>query len=339
MSKERNILITVQFSQGQLDDLQRLTPDLKVISRPLAQGQELPDEEWANVEVLYTFRSLPLPEQAQELRWIQFHLAGIEEHLDAPILQQSNIIATTLSGANAPQVAEHALALMLALGHHVPEMLVDQGLAKWPTRRIERYQANELIGSTVGIIGYGSIGQRLARLLQSFGVKILASRRSLLNAPLNDYQVDGQGDPGGELPRRMYPSEALRTMIKECDYVVVTVPLTNDTRGLIDEKQFESFKPGAFLADVSRGGVVDHTSLIEALETRRLAGAALDVFPEEPLPADSPLWQMPNVIISPHVAGLSPHYLDRAYILFKENLRRYLAGEELLNKLDLERGY
>lgn len=339
MSSERQILITVQFSQVQLNDLQTLAPDFKVISRPLSQGQELPDEDWAQIEVLYTFRTLPLPEQAQKLRWIQFHLAGVEEHLDAPILLQSNISATTLSGANAPQVAEHALALMLALGHHVPEMLADQGLAKWPTRRVERYQAKELIGSTVGIIGYGSIGQRLARLLQSFGVKILASKRSLMDAPSNDYQVDGQSDPGGELPRRIYPGEALRTMIKECDFVVVTVPLTNRTRGLIGEKQFEAFKPAAFLVDVSRGGVVDHAALIEALEKRRLGGAALDVFPEEPLPADSPLWQMSNVIVSPHVAGLSPHYLDRAFALFNENLRRYLAGEELLNKVDLQRGY
>lgn len=339
MSDERQILVTVQFPQEQLDELQKLAPGLKVVSRPLPQGQDLPDEGWAQVEVLYTFRTLPLPEQAQKLRWVQFHLAGVEEHLDAPILRQAEITATTLSGANAPQVAEHALALMLALGHHLPDMFSDQSQAKWPTRRVERYQAKEVLGSTVGIVGYGSIGQRLARLLQSFDATILASRRSLLNATLRDYQIDGQGDPNAEYPRRMYPGEALRSMIKECDYVVVTVPLTEQTKGLIGTKQFEGFKPGTFLVDVSRGGVVDHEALIQALEKRQLAGAALDVFPEEPLPSDSLLWQMPNVIISPHVAGLSPHYLDRAFSLFKENLRRYVSGEELWNQIDLQRGY
>lgn len=339
MSEERQILITVQFSQEQLDELQALAPDFKVVSRPLTQGQDLPENEWAPVEVLYTFRTLPQPDQAPKLRWIQFHLAGIEEHLDQPILHQVMVQATTLSGANAPQVAEHALALMLAMGHHVLEMVADQSRSQWPTQRSQRYVAKELMNSTVGIIGYGSIGQRLARLLQSFGVTVLASRRDLLKTDHTDYQVDGQGDPGAELPRRLYPGKALRSLLKECDYAVVTVPLTPETRGMLGAEQLSAMKPGAFLVDVSRGGVVDQQALVAALEKGQLAGAALDVFAEEPLPADSPLWEMPKVLISPHVAGLSPHYVDRAFLLFKENLRRYIAGEELLNKIDIERGY
>jgi len=339
MSDERQILITVQFSQQQLDELQFLAPDFKVVSHPLAQGQELPEELWANVDVLYTFRALPTPEQAPKLRWIQFHLAGIEEHLDQAILRQVKVQATTLSGANAPQVAEHALALMLAMGHHLPEMIADQSRSQWATQRAQRYIPKELINSTVGIIGYGSVGQRLARLLQSFGVTILASRRDLLQAGTADYQVDGQGDPAADLPRRLYPGKALRSMLKECDYVVVTVPLTSETRGMLGAVQLAAMKPGAVLVDVSRGGVVEQDALVHALEKGQLAAAGLDVFTEEPLPADSPLWNMPNVLISPHVAGLSPHYVERAFALFKENLRRYIAGEELLNKIDLERGY
>lgn len=339
MSEERQILITVQFNQPQLDELQSLAVDFKVVSHPLAQGQEMPEELWQNVEVLYTFRALPQPEQAPRLRWIQFHLAGIEEHLDLPILHQVMVQATTLSGANAPQVAEHALALMLALGHHLPEMVADQSRSQWPTQRAQRYLPKELINSTVGIIGYGSVGQRLARMLQSFGVTILASKRDLLHAESEDYQVDGQGDPAAELPRRLYPGKALRSMIKECDYVVVTVPLTAETREMLGASQLSAMKPSAVLVDVSRGGVVDQDALINALEKGQLAAAGLDVFTEEPLPADNPLWELPNVLISPHVAGLSPNYLERAFTLFKENLRRYVAGEDLLNKIDLERGY
>ena len=339
MSKERQILVTIQFSQEQLEELKSIAPEFKVISRPLAQGQELPADEWPQVEVLYTFRALPQPDQAPKLRWIQFHLSGIEEHLDQPILHQVKVQATTLSGANAPQVAEHALALMLALGHHLPEMVADQSRSQWPTQRTQRYVPKELMNSTVGIIGYGSVGQRLARLLQSFGVTVLASRRDLLRMDHTDYQVDGQGDPAAELPRRLYPGKALRSLLKECDYVVVTVPLTPETRGMLGAKQLSAMRPGALLIDVSRGGVVDQEALIDALEKGQLAGAALDVFAEDPLSADSPLWEMPKVVISPHVAGLSPHYVERAFTLFKENLRRYIAGEELLNKIDLERGY
>ncbi len=339
MAEELNVLITVEFTPVQLEELAELSRSIRLVSRPVAQGQDLPLDLLAQAEVLYTFRSLPQPEQAPHLRWIQFHLAGIEEHLGQPILRNPEVQATTLSGANSPQVAEHALALMLSLGHHLNQMLADQGRRIWPTRRAELYLPRELLGSTVGIVGYGSVGQRLARLLQSFDVKILASKRDLLSASRPDFQVDGQGDPTANLVHRLYPSRALRTMLKDCDFVVVTVPLTTETRGLIGAKQLAALRPSACLIDVSRGGVLDLEALVQALQKKQLTGAALDVFPEEPLATDSPLWELHNVIISPHVAGFSPHYVDRAFTLFKENLRRYIAGEELLNKIDLERGY
>jgi len=341
MSDQKEILLSVQFKPEQVSELQALAPDFRVRTHTIGHGQGhiLPEGLWDHAEIFYALQVLPEPQQAPNLRWVQFHFAGIEGQLTAPLLQRPGVLATTLSGANAPQVAEHALALMLALGHHLHAMLADQYRAEWSPERLERYRPNELIGSTVGIIGYGSIGQRLARLLQSFGVTILASKRDLLNPSHEDFQVDGQGDPQAALVHRLYPSQALRTMLKECDVVVVTVPLTAQTRGLVGEDQLAAMKPGAFLVDVSRGGVVDHEALTIALKKGLLGGAGLDVFPEEPLPADSPLWAMPNVIISPHVAGLSAHYMDRAFTLFKENLRRYLTGEELLNRIELDRGY
>ena len=339
MSETREILVTVPFTAEQLDELRGISAEMNVRSLPLGEGQSAPEDAWLNAEVLYTFRALPTPEQAPNLKWIQFHLAGVDQQISAPILGKPGLLATTLSGANAPQVAEHALALMLALGHHVHYMLHDQGRAVWSTQRSERYQARELLNATVGIVGYGSIGQRLARLVQPFHVRILASRRDLLAPASEDFEVNGQGDAKAELVHRMYPGKAIGTMISECDFVVVTVPLTDETRGMLGARQLSAFKPGALLVDVSRGGVVDHAALIQALEKRQLGGAALDVFPEEPLPADSPLWGMNNVIVSPHVAGLSPHYNARAFQLFKENLRRYVAGEKLFNTIDLARGY
>ncbi len=339
MNENREILITVPFTAEQLEELRASAPSMKVRSLPLTDGQSVPDDAWMNAEVLYSFRALPTQEQAPNLKWIQFHLAGVDRQIDAHILEKAGLMATTLSGANAPQVAEHALALMLALGHHVHYMLQDQGRAHWSTQRNERYQARELFNATVGIVGYGSIGQRLAQLLQPFGVRILASRRDLLAPASEDFQFGGQGDAQAELVHRMYPGKAVGTMLKECDFVVVTVPLTAETRGMLGAKQLSALKPGALLVDVSRGGVVDHAALLQALEKRQVGGAALDVFPEEPLPADSPLWGMSNVIVSPHVAGLSPHYNERAFALFKENLRRYVAGDQLLNTIDLTRGY
>jgi phosphoglycerate dehydrogenase-like enzyme len=339
MVEKIQVLLTVEFSPQQLEELSKLSRSLQVTSHPLSQGQAPSQDEYARAEVLYTFRALPKPEQAPNLRWIQFHLAGIEEHLAEPILRKPDLQATTLSGANSPQVAEHALSLMLGLAHHLNRMLADQGQRVWPINRADIYSVDELMGSTVAIVGYGSIGQRLARLLQSFDVTILASKRDLLVENRSDFQVDGQGDPAASLVNRLYPGKALRTMLKECDFVVITVPLTAETRGLIGPKQLAALKPSAYVIDVSRGGVLDHEALVQALQKKQLAGAALDVFPEEPLPADSPLWDLTNVIISPHVAGLSPHYIDRAFILFKENLRRYIAGQDLLNKIDLERGY
>jgi phosphoglycerate dehydrogenase-like enzyme len=339
MSDEKQILLTIPFKSEQVEELQQLATGFRINVHPLSEGQATPEGFWERVEILYAMEALPEPEQAPDLRWIQFHLAGVERYLEAPILRRSDVQATTLSGANAPQVAEHALALMLALSHNLPQMLADQARTQWSSERLESYIPAELIGSTVGIIGYGSIGQRLARLLGSFGATILASKRDLMSAPKNDFQVDGQGDTNAELVRRLYPGKALGSMLRDCDYVVVTVPLTAETRGMLGATQLAAMKPGAFLVDVSRGGVVDLEALVTALEKGQLRGAGLDVFQEEPLPADSPLWAQPNVIISPHVAGLSPHYLDRAFHLFKENLRRYLAGEELFNRIDLDRGY
>ncbi|MCW5875967.1 MAG: D-2-hydroxyacid dehydrogenase [Anaerolineales bacterium] len=339
MSETKDILLTAPFTAEQIEELRKLAPGFRVRSLAGGEAGAAPENAWQQAEILYSTRTLPEPGQAPHLKWIQFHYAGVDAFLDAPILQQEGLRVTSLSGANAPHVAEHALALMLALGRRLPQMLADQSRSHWSPERLTRFVPSELAGSTVGIVGYGAVGQRLARLLQPFGCTLLASRRDLLHLDQAGYQAEGEGDPQGELLKRLYPGKAMRGLLKECDFVVVTVPLTAETRGMLGDKQLAAMKPGAFLVDVSRGGVVEHAALIAALEKGQLAGAGLDVFPEEPLPADSPLWAMPNVIVSPHVAGLSPHYLERAFVLFKKNLRRYLSGEELINQVDMDRGY
>ncbi len=339
MSEQIEVLITVPFPDKLINSLIALSPRLKIHLVAAQKSAEISTDLWKRIEVLYTARILPALDQAPGLRWIQFHQAGLDHVVSAPILAKPEVKVTNGSGTMASQVAEYVVAMLLSLGHHLPELGSLQRRAEWPRDRWERFSPRELRGSTIGIVGYGSIGRQLARLLQPFGVEILATKRDAMHPEDHAYTPDGMGDPEGELIHRLYPAQALRSMIKLSDYVVVCVPLTTETRNLIGPQELAAFKPEAYLVDVSRGGIVDHTALLTALKEHRLAGAALDVFPEEPLPEDSPLWKAANLTLTPHISGISTQFDDRALQLFIENLRRYLAGQDLLNIFDPERGY
>lgn len=333
------VLITLPFDEKIVHRLSGVSPKLKVTAFPAASIDEIPAELLSATEILYTSRLLPTPEQAPRLRWVQFHWAGVDHAMDAQILKRADLVATTLSGAAATQVAEYAVMMMLACGRRLAHAANLQQQHDWPEDRWERFVPVELRGSTVGIIGYGSIGRETARLLHAFGTTVLAAKRDVMNPREVGYTPEGLGDPEGNLVHRLYPFQALRSMVKECDFVLVCAPLTPETRGLVSAEVLQAMKPGAMLVDVSRGGLVDPAALVEVLRNGSLGGAGLDVFAEEPLPADNPLWQMPNVIITPHVAGFSAKYDERATALFSENLLRYLAGLPLYNRIDLDRGY
>ncbi len=339
MNTPIEVLITLPVEEHLIEPLRNISPRLHITVHKAKEPQEIPDELWRNIEVLYTNRVLPSPEQAPHLRWIQFHWAGVDHAIQEPILRKKGLIATNLSGAAVPQIAEHVVLMILALGHHLHEFFDLQKRAEWPSDRWRRFSPIELNSSVIGIIGYGSIGREIARLVRTFGATVLATKRDVKHPADHGYIRPGLGDPGGDLVRRLYPPQALRSMLKECDFVVVTVPLTPETHHLISTEELASMKSSAYLIDVSRGGVVDHTALISALREHKIAGAALDVFPEEPLPTNSALWKLPNVILTPHISGFSTHYDERAMELFAENLKRYLAGEPLLNPIDLEKGY
>lgn len=334
MNEPIEVLITLPFPERLVSQLQAISPRLQITTRKVRKAEEIPAEVWAKVEILYTNSVLPSPEAAPNLHWIQFHWAGVDHVLDAPILGKPGLLATTLSGAAASQVAEYIVMMFLTLGHHMPDLNAHQRRAEWPKDRWERFSPVELRGSTVGIVGYGSIGRQVARLLQPFGAVVLATKRDVMHPQDTDYTPEGMGDPGGDLVHRLYPSQALRAMLKECDFIAVTVPKTSETQRLIKSEEFAVLKPTAYLVDISRGGVVDHSSLTAALRDHRLAGAALDVFPEEPLPSESPLWKLPNVLITPHISGITPHYDERAIALFSQNLQRYLANLSLYNRIN-----
>ncbi|MFZ3081049.1 MAG: D-2-hydroxyacid dehydrogenase [Bellilinea sp.] len=333
------VLMTVSFPEELITPLRQLSPRLRITLQPARAPEDISAEVWNRTEVLYTDRLLPAPDAAPNLRWIQFHYAGIDHVTGNPLLNKPNLAITTLSGAAAPQVAEYAIMMMLALGHKMPDLHVNQFKADWPKDRWERFKPIELRGSTVGIVGYGSIGREIARLLQPFEVKVLAAKRDAMK-PLDDgYTPTGLGDPEGDLFTRLYPITALKSMVKTCDFVVVCVPLTPQTRNLIGEAELAAMGPNAYLVDVSRGGIIQSQALVTALQEKKIAGAALDVFADEPLPPASPLWKLPNVLISPHISGISPHYSRRAVALFTDNLARYLSGVKLFNLYEPELGY
>jgi phosphoglycerate dehydrogenase-like enzyme len=339
VSEPVEVLITIPFPDDLLEPLREISPRLRIQVMMARKVEDIPADIWSRVEVLYTDRVLPDPAQASNLRWIQFHSAGIDFAINSPILQKPDLAVTTLSGAAAIQTAEYALMTMLALGHRLTELAASQARTEWPRDRWERFLPHELHGCTVGLVGYGSINRQIARLLQPFDATILAAKRDVMHPADEGYIPSGQGDQQGDFFHRLYPIAALKSMIRLCDYVVVGLPLTPQTRNMIGAEELAAFKPTAYLIDLARGGIIDQGALITALQEKRIAGAALDVFPEEPLPPNNPLWRMPNVIITPHISGISSHYDERAIALFAENLNRYLLGQPLYNRFDPQRGY
>lgn len=333
------VLITVDFSIDQIAQIEKASPRLHINQIVTQNLADIPDDLWGKIKILYTTNILPTIEQTPNLRWIQFHWAGVDGVLDAPILKNPRLISTTLSGASASQTAEYVVMMLLSMGHRLLEAIALQNRAEWPADRWERFHPVELRNSVVGIVGYGSIGRQIAHLLHPFGVTILAAKNDAMHTEDLGYIFEDMGDANADLPIRIYPGKALRAMLKECDFIVVCTPKTPETINLIGEKEFAVCKPTAFLVDISRGKIVDHIALMAALREHKLAGAALDVFPEEPLASDSPLWKIPNIFITPHIAGNTRNYNERALPVFLINLERYLTGDPLLNAINLSKGY
>lgn len=332
------VLITVNFREEMLERIRSLSPRLRIVYHPAETLEEFPQDILPEVEILYTSIVLPGPEDVPKLKWVQLDYAGID-HIAGHAIVNSDVKVTTLSGVTASVITEYVLMSILSLGHKLPLMMVDKGAKVWAEEGWKRFRPLELRGSTVGIVGYGSIGRQVARECKAMGANILVVKRDLKNLKDEGFRIEGTGDPNAELPDRIYPPQAIGSMSELCDFLVITLPLTRETRGLIDEKVFSKMQERSYLIDVSRGGVVDHGALVEALNDGRLAGAALDVNPVEPLPSNSPLWEMENVILSPHISGSTIRYRELALDLFLENMQRYLSEQPLMNEFNVEKGY
>lgn len=269
---------------------------------------------------------------APHLRWLQYSSGGVDELLPTGILAaDSGVIVTTAAGINANAISEYVFGSMLMFNRTWPEMVRLQDRHIWP-RSAHWYNlgGRELEDQTLGIIGLGSIGRRIAQLGKAFGMRVLAMRR--VWRPLAEQEDDPDVD-------QYYPRERLYELLQACDYVVLSVPLTPETRHLIGEAELRAMRSHAYLINVARGQVIDEQALVRALQAGWIAGAGLDVVEKEPLAGDSPLYEQSNVILTPHISGLSVHYDKRLLALFAENLRRYRAGEPLRNRYDPARGY
>jgi phosphoglycerate dehydrogenase-like enzyme len=342
-SKSRVVLITAPFETEWRVRLQRLSSDLHIELYPTGSIGSIPDDLWQEVEILYTSYATPLPspEQAQCLLWVQLYSAGADTIINHRLFQ-SSVIFTSASGVHSIIMAEYVFTVILAWFHHLPLILERQRQRIWPSKfeRQSLFVSEELRGKTICIVGYGSIGRQIARLAVAFGMRVLAMHRSN-DHDHRDYgfQFQGTGDPEGILPASYFLPDQLQPMLNEGDIVVITVPLTSETREMFGEAAFRAMKPSAFLVNIARGEICNESALVHAIEEKQIAGAALDVFQKEPLPSDHPLWQFSNVFISPHSASLTPEYDSLAATIFEENLRRYLVGEPLYNIIEKTLGY
>jgi phosphoglycerate dehydrogenase-like enzyme len=276
------------------------------------------------------------------LRWLHAPAAGVGAYL-TPSLLRRPVVLTNSRGVHAVPIAEHTVGMLVALARGFRGAIADQITTGLDRERwwVGSGRPRELRGSTLGLFGYGAIGREIARRALAFGMRVIAVRRRPESAPAWDPDLLRALDLPAEEPRVdviLGPEERSR-MLSEADAVVIAAALTPETEGIFDAAAFRSMKRGAWLLNVARGTIVRERDLIEALRAGQVGGAALDVFETEPLPRESELYTLENVILTPHVSGNSTGFWPRAMALFRENLRRDLAGLPLLNRVDLTRGY
>ena len=284
------------------------------------------DGELADAEVLLRWWMPPptlrrIVASAPRLRWLHTPSAGVDGLLIPEVLARK-IVLTNSAGAHAIPIAEFVLLGMLNHAKRASDLAALTPEDGWEQGRT--LQLGELYQKTLVILGLGHIGQEIARRAAAFGMRVLGSRRR--PAPIAGIE-------------RVVGDDAWRTLLSEADYLVLATPLTSATKGMIDAAALAQLRPSAYLINIARGEIIDTAALIAALEQGRLAGAALDVVPNEPLPPEHPLWRMPNVWITPHISASSPRTSERAIAIFLENVRRDLAGQPLINLVDLQAGY
>ncbi len=311
------IVLCYPVESHHIAQIAAVAPDAEVVHA----GQDRIAEEILAADIFCGHAKVPVPWQRVvsqgRLRWIQSSAAGMDHCLVEPVIE-SDIIVSSASGVLANQVAEHLMALLLGLLRSLPVFFRAQ-----QAREFIRRPTRDLLGSTIGIVGFGGVGRRIAKVLSPFGVRILATDCFPVQKPT---YVDA-----------LWPAERLNDLLQAVDILILSAPLSDNTRGMIGSRQIARIKPGSILVNVARGPLVVESALADALESGHLAAAALDVTEEEPLSENSRLWEQPNLILTPHVGGQSGRRIDDMTDFFCENLRRYRSGETLNNLLTNKR--
>jgi phosphoglycerate dehydrogenase-like enzyme len=315
------IVLVNEQQHDLLPVLQQVAPRAKLIDISAATPREI-----AAADATIGVCSAEVLAQAKQLQWIQWPAAGVERCVQQPLMRERHLLLTNLQRTMGPSMAEHVLGMMLMLSRHLDYFLKEQQQAHWVKDDAPQTpHLADLEGKTVLVVGLGGIGTEVARRTHAFGMRVIATRASGRSGP--DY-VSYVG----------LPDELLK-LAKDADFVVNCAPLTPQTTGIFNREFFASLKPGAYFISVGRGRSTVTADLIAALNSGKLAGAGLDVVDPEPLPSDSPLWRLPNLIITPHVSADTPLAEEQRTALLRENLRRYVAGEPMLSVVDVERGY
>ncbi|MSQ08241.1 MAG: D-2-hydroxyacid dehydrogenase [Dehalococcoidia bacterium] len=263
-------------------------------------------------------------ETARKLQWIACPGAGVDRIVAIEEIVNSTVLLTNAPGPHVAPMADYTLGVMLALAHRLPQSVKEQEKREWNTARYER-KIVELAGKTIGLYGLGAIGRAIAKRAAGFDMTLYAVDPHPAEVPAN--------------VKACWPMSGLDQMCQIADWIIITAPLTVETRRSMDRRRLALMKRDAYVIVVSRGGVVDQPALVDALKEGRLAGAALDATEPEPLDAASPLWDMPNVIITPHVSALSPEMYEGRRRIFRENVRRFIVGDELLHLCDKRAGF
>jgi phosphoglycerate dehydrogenase-like enzyme len=309
-----NVWLYRKLLPGQRERLAREFP--QIVFRETLRAEDLA-EDWA--DAIFGNPPAEAVRRLRKLRWLQIVSSGFDEYA---ALRDTPIAVTTAHGIHAAVIAQHVLGNLLWFARGQPHLSAQQRAHVWD-RRPEI--PCDLARQTIGLVGYGEIGRALARMLAPIGPRVIAVKRTSADCP-------------PEL-HALLTLERFDELLEQSDHVVVTLPMTAETRGLIDARRLERMKRGAVLHNVARGGLVDEAALLARLTAGELGGAALDVFAREPLPPESPFWDLPSVVVTPHLAG---HHRDLAHPTFErfvENLRRFAAGESLLHRADFARGY
>lgn len=324
------------ISAQQQQQIHALAPNLEIVRT--TDEQEIA-AMLDSIEIVAGQLPQALLPKATNLRWVQQWSAGADWLLDHPEAQELDFILTNASGVHAIPISEHIFAFLLAFARNLPQAWRAQQERIWmkedahaqdhPAKQAlatySRADVFEVAGKTMLLIGVGEIGEYTAQIATALGMEVIGLRHN-----------PDKSTPGVD---QMLGSDELLSALPKADIIVSTVPLTEETRHMLDQKAFNQMKQGALFINIGRGGTVDQAALVEALQSGKLAAAGLDVFEEEPLPADSPLWAMDNVLITPHSSGVTPKYNERALAIFLDNLKRYQAGEKLHNVVDKAKGY